>query len=80
MPTAETQALAHKFISNARLLGYQTQVAAAAVTLLGVPAWSLCCWCGEHTPGTTHRLPAGGECDRCSYVGRDCIVIVGETP
>jgi hypothetical protein len=72
-------ALAAKFIANAQFLGHQTQIAAAAVALLGIPAQSLCCWCSEHVEGQAHRLRAGGECDRCAYVGRDCLVIVGET-
>jgi hypothetical protein len=64
-------------IDNARRLGHESQTAALAIELVTAsPAHSLCCWCAEHVEGDAVRLPRGGECSRCPYVGRDCLVVV----
>jgi len=68
-----------RYIANAFSLGHGSHVVAAAATVTGYKAFSLCCWCAEHVEGHAARLPAGGECDRCAYVGRDCLVIIPPT-
>lgn len=69
-------------IDNARRLGHETQTAAAAIELVtGKRAVSLCCWCADAPPAATgevYRLPKGGECSHCAYVGRDCLVVLPE--
>lgn len=66
-----------RMIENAERLGHPTQIAAFAIALTtGQLAQSLCCWCAEPVPGSVYRLRAGGECSRCSYVGRDALVVV----
>ena len=67
-------------LENARRLGHSTHTVAAAISLsTGAAAWSLCCWCLESADPfcsqEAHRVPAGGECLRCSYAGRDCLVV-----
>jgi hypothetical protein len=53
-----------------------SHIAAFAIELVTKrPTWSLCCWCAEHVDGDVWRLPLGGECQRCPYVGRDCLVV-----
>jgi hypothetical protein len=64
------------YCANARRLGHGSHLLAAAAYLTGYTAYSLCCGCAESVEGKAIRLPAGGECDRCSYVGVDCLVIV----
>jgi hypothetical protein len=66
----------NRIISNAIALGHTSQVVAGAAALAGIKVHSLCCWCAEKVEGEVLRLPAGGECDRCPYVGRDCLVVV----
>lgn len=69
-----------RLVQNAERLGHQTQVTAVAVSLYGEPALSLCCWCAERLHPepevAVQRLRAGGECDRCPYVGRDCLLVL----
>jgi len=66
-----------QLIRNARALGHASQTAAFAIELAaGRPAHSLCCWCAESVEGDATRLPQGGECSRCAYVGPDCLVII----
>jgi hypothetical protein len=65
-----------KYIANARALGHGSHIVAAAAAFTGHKAHSLCCWCAEGVEGDATRLPAGGECERCPYVGHDCLVIV----
>jgi hypothetical protein len=61
-----------------------TQTVAAALTMASGKQWaSMCCWCVEQqNPSGTrgaHRVAAGhGECDTCSYSGRDCLVVAPE--
>ena len=62
-------------IANARRLGKGSHVVAAAASVLGIEARSLCCWCTENVLGQATRLPQGGECSRCSYVGNDCLIV-----
>jgi hypothetical protein len=64
-----------RYIANAYALGHGSHVVAGAAAFTGLQSHSLCCWCAETVDGEATRLPAGGECDRCSYVGRDCLVI-----
>lgn len=66
----------NRYIANAFALGHGSHVVAAAAALTGFKAHSLCCWCAESVQGEATRLPAGGECDRCAYVGADCLVVV----
>ncbi len=69
----------HYILENARRLRHGSHVAATALELVtGQPAYSLCCWCAESVPGDAVRLPQGGECQRCPYVGADCLVITPE--
>ena len=68
---------AARIIENARALGHTSQVAAFAIELVTrAPAQSLCCWCAESVEGEAVRLPCGGECARCPYIGRDCLIVV----
>lgn len=64
-------------LANANRLGHGAHVAAFAISLITkVEARALCCWCAEGVEGEATRLRAGGECSRCPYAGRDCLVIV----
>ncbi len=72
LPMSNTNTF-RRFVSNARTLGHGAHVVAAAATLCGVPVRSLCAWCAEHVEGEAERL--GGECEACSYVGRDCLAV-----
>jgi hypothetical protein len=66
-----------RLLDNARALGHGSHVAAFAIELVTrAPAHSLCCACAEAVEGEAVRLPRGGECSRCPYVGRDCLVIL----
>jgi len=67
-----------KLIENAAFLGHESHTVALAATVCGITAHSLCCWCAETVApgGLAIRLPTGGECERCSYVGQDCLVVV----
>lgn len=66
-----------RLLDNARRLGHQTQTAAFAIELVTKErAVSLCSHCAEHVEGDACRLPRGGECSRCPYVGRDCLVVI----
>lgn len=65
-------------IQNAKRLGHGSHTVAAAAYLLGIKAQSLCCWCADSVDGNAVRLPAGGECQGCYYVGSDCLIIAGE--
>lgn len=66
-----------RLLDNARRLGHESQTAAFAIELVTkAPARSLCCHCAEHVEGDATRLPRGGECSRCPYVGHDCLVVV----
>ena len=65
-----------RIVSNCSRLGHEAQTAAFALSLLNVPARALCCWCAEHVEGEAHRLPRGGECAGCAYVGLDTLVVV----
>jgi hypothetical protein len=69
-----------QIIINATNTNHGSHVAAAAAAFLGHNAHSLCCWCLEADrsldDASAHRLPAGGECERCSYVGRDALLVV----
>jgi hypothetical protein len=67
-------------IANAIRLGHGSHVVAGAAALAGIEAYSLCCWCAEKVEGEATRLPTGGECDRCPYIGHDCLVIVPLSP
>lgn len=72
-------------ITNASQLGKESQhvALAAAFVLPGVQVLSLCCWCADARYGwdvKAHRLPRGGECQACPYVGYDCLVLVPELP
>lgn len=68
---------ATRMLDNARTLGHASHTAAFAVELVtGRPTHSLCCWCAESVEGDAVRLPKGGECSRCPYVGPDCLVIL----
>ena len=69
-----------RYITNARRLGHGSHVVAAAAAWTGHKVHSLCCWCAERIEGEATRLPAGGECDQCPYVGHDCLVIVPMAP
>jgi hypothetical protein len=69
--------IAAHLLDNARRLGHESQTAAFAIELVTAsPAFSLCCHCAEHVEGDAVRLPRGGECSRCPYAGRDCLVVV----
>lgn len=61
-------------IENARRCGHGSHIVAAASYLIGLKVHSLCCGCADTVPGEAVRL--GGECDRCPYVGPDCLVII----
>lgn len=66
-----------KIADNCRRLGHGAHVGAAALTLLGRRAFSLCCWCLEKRDPREELGAArvgGGECDACSYTGRDCLL------
>lgn len=66
-----------KILTNARTLGHSSQTAAFAIDLTTChKAHSLCCWCAESVVGDAVRLPKGGECARCAYVGHDCLVVI----
>jgi hypothetical protein len=65
-----------RYVANAIKFGHGSHVVADAAALMGHTAYSLCCWCAESVQGKAMRLPAGGECNRCPYVGRDCLLIV----
>jgi hypothetical protein len=68
---------AARILDNASKLGHQSQTAAFAISLVAkVAAHSLCCWCAKSVEGEAVRLPKGGECSNCPYVGHDCLVIV----
>lgn len=67
-----------QLVANARKLRKGSHVVALAAGVLGLAAHSLCCWCAEAVEGKATRLPAGGECSRCAYVGADCLVIEPE--
>ncbi len=67
---------ATQLIRNARTLGHGSHTVAAAGCIVGITLHSLCCWCAASVEGEAVRLPAGGECDRCAYVGQDCLVII----
>lgn len=67
-------------IANAARLGMESQhVALACGFVPGLaPVTSLCVWCAdvERSPlMRVWRLPRGGECMRCPYVGYDCLVV-----
>lgn len=71
--------LAH-FVRNARRLGKESQHVSRAAYLSGIKAHSLCVWCAdkpEHRSANVWRLPRGGECEQCPYVGHDCLVVEG---
>lgn len=70
----DTALIITSLVTNARKLRHGSHTVAAAAYVLGVKAQSLCCWCSEHVEGQAHRV-YGGECDRCSYTGRDCLVV-----
>jgi hypothetical protein len=68
-----------QLVANARRVRKESQhvAMAAAVVLRGRDIRSLCCWCAEtHPDARVFRLPRGGECDACPYVGHDCLVVV----
>jgi hypothetical protein len=71
-----TRSLIQHFVENARRLGHGSHVVAAAAYWAGLKAYSLCCGCADKVAGEALRLPLGGECDRCPYVGHDCLVII----
>jgi len=69
-----------KLVANAIKLGQEShQVALAAAfcrSLRGADVRSLCVWCAEeHDAPLAFRLPKGGFCQKCSYVGYDCLVV-----
>lgn len=73
-----------QLVERARRGGLQAQQVAGAAYLLalpGVAVYALCCGCLEAhdraraAPSWCARLLAGGECDRCPYVGPDCLVV-----
>lgn len=69
-----------RLVSNAQRLSHQTHVLAAAMLLVcrDSKVSSLCCWCAEQEEGEVDVYRTiGGDCDRCSYSGRDCLVILG---
>lgn len=69
-----------RLLSNAERMRKGSHVAALVIELVTKGrARSLCCWCAEHVEGEAHRLPVGGECDRCPYVGRECLVVLPAT-
>jgi hypothetical protein len=69
--------VASNILDNARKLGHEAQTAAFAIELVTKqPAHALCCRCAESVEGEAVRLPKGGECSKCPYVGRDCLVIL----
>jgi hypothetical protein len=78
-PTITVQSL----VENATRLGKGAQhVALAAAfckSLSGTRVLSICVWCADARHGWTgeaFRLPRGGECQCCPYVGVDTIVLV----
>lgn len=73
---------ANNLISNARNLGHSAHATAFAVELAtGQRARALCCWCLEKCDPAgaleAHRVPVGGDCSGCSYIGRDTLVAIG---
>lgn len=79
LASAGFDVLSH-FVRNARRLAKQSQHVSRAAYLCGIKAHSLCVWCAdkpEHRSAHVWRLPLGGECDQCSYVGYDCLVVEG---
>lgn len=79
MNSATNSAAFSRIVANASRTGHGAHTAAHAFALLGGRAVACCCWCIEADEAlddaTTVRLPAGGECDRCAYVGRDCLLV-----
>jgi hypothetical protein len=70
-------AITPRLIDNSRRLGHESQTVAFAIELAtAAPAHSLCCQCAERVEGDAFRLPRGGECSRCPYVGHDCLVVI----
>lgn len=79
LASAGFDVLSH-FVRNARRLGKESHHVSRAAYLCGIKAHSLCVWCAdkpEHRSAHVWRLPRGGECERCSYVGHDCLVVEG---
>lgn len=65
-------------VERARALGKESQHVAAAASVLCLKAASLCVHCADkpkHRSARVWRLPRGGECEQCSYVGHDCLVV-----
>lgn len=65
---------------NARRMRKESHHVAWAASFVGIRARSLCCDCAERLSpiGFAVRLPLGGECEACPYVGHDCLVTVEE--
>lgn len=65
-----------QLVENARRLGHQTQTVAASAAFTGYAGVrSLCIWCAETVYGRAYRVPCGGECEQCTQVGADVIII-----
>ena len=75
-PATDKAATVERFTANASKLGKEAQHLSAALFFVGIESIALCCWCAEHEPGEVIRLPRGGECVRCPYVGRDALCVV----
>jgi hypothetical protein len=68
-------------VANAKRAGKESQhvMLAAAFVSTGCEVHSLCVWCAEaHPNARVFRLPRGGECQACPYVGHDCLVVASE--
>jgi hypothetical protein len=82
-PANLNAAAVERLVANARRLGKGAHHVAAAAhfALPGARVLALCCWCverhdaGREAPAPVYRLPCGGECERCPYVGPDCLVV-----
>jgi hypothetical protein len=66
-------------IRNATNLRHEAQTAALAAELCKLGRFvALCCWCADSAEVRdlpVWRVGRGGDCARCSYSGRDTLVV-----
>ncbi len=71
-----------RIVDNMRRTKKPTHVASTGLWLLRYPAASLCSWCVDKDAsirfGPQERFATamgGGECERCSYAGANCLLV-----